>query len=135
MDRKNPAAGQSGHDSNIATVDVPANIGATDLAKAVHDVSLRKALAPTLGTVVYLSISGTAAETAALTAGTYELTCDVACWYRVNSSTGGDAAVVETAPARLLMAGETVQVAVTANGCINAITSGGSGVLGYSTVS
>jgi len=97
--------------------------------------SIRKAVSPTLGTVVYRTVSGTSAETAALAVGTYEIKCDVACWYRVNAAASGDAAVANTAPAVLLCAGEVVQVPVTASGVIVAITStGATGYLGYRAV-
>jgi hypothetical protein len=97
---------------------------------------VRKAVAPSLGTVVYVSVSGTSADSGTIaTAGTYELTANVACWVRVNAATAGDAAVAATAPTVLLPAGDRLQVAVGANGAIVAITTGGTGVLGYQLVS
>jgi len=99
------------------------------------DSAWRLVLNPTLGTVVYLTISGASADSGALAAGTYLLTCDVACWYRVNAATAGAAAVAKTAPARLLLVGDSAQVVVGASGAIVAITTGGTGVLGYQLVS
>lgn len=83
----------------------------------------------TLGTPVRLAVSGAAADSGALTAGWHLLSATIDLCYRINPGAAGTAAVWDTDPCLMLLAGAERLVYITTGQAINAITAGGSGKL------
>jgi len=102
----------------------------TAIASALSHLATEVTQSPTMGTSVYLAVSGASAAFAAdFAAGKHILRADIDVSYRINAAGVTTAAVWETSPAIWLQAGDTDVITIAADKRIVAITSGGSGVL------
>lgn len=117
-------------ENNLPSQGAAAASASLPLVLCTEDQRLPVAVAPTMGTSVYLAVSGTsAAFSADFAIGKHILRCDVAVSYRINATATTTAAVWQTSPAILLPAGVTEVITCTAARRITAITAGGTGVL------